>query len=60
MPSMKPVLILQHLSFDGPAYLGSWLEREGQRFEVFNSERAAMPTLNASTPMPRSLCSAAR
>jgi len=36
---MKPVLILQHLGTDGPAYLGSWLEREGQRFEVFNSER---------------------
>jgi len=36
---MKPVLILQHLSLDGPAYLGSWLEREGQRFEVFDSER---------------------
>jgi GMP synthase (glutamine-hydrolysing) len=35
----KPVLILQNLSFDGPAYLGSWLEREGQRFEVFDSER---------------------
>lgn len=36
---MKPVLILQHLSFDGPAYLGSWLEREGRRFKVFDSER---------------------
>jgi GMP synthase (glutamine-hydrolysing) len=36
---MKPVLLLQHLSFDGPAYLGSWLEREGLRFEVFDSER---------------------
>ena len=36
---MKPVLILQHLSFDGPAYLAGWLEREGQRFEVFDSER---------------------
>jgi len=36
---MKPVLILQHLSADGPAYLGSWLEREGQRYEVFDSER---------------------
>jgi len=35
---MKPVLILQHLSADGPAYLGSWLEREGRRFEVFDSE----------------------
>ena len=36
---MKPVLILQHLSHDGPAYLGSWLEREGRRFDVFDSER---------------------
>ncbi len=36
---MKPVLILQHLSADGPAYLGSWLEREGRSFEVFDSER---------------------
>ena len=36
---MKPVLILQHLSADGPAYLGSWLERERRRFEVFDSER---------------------
>ena len=25
---MKPVLILQHLSSDGPAYLGSWLRRQ--------------------------------
>jgi GMP synthase-like glutamine amidotransferase len=36
---MKPVLILQHLSADGPAYLGHWLERDGQRYEVFDSER---------------------
>jgi len=36
---MKPVLILQHLSSDGPAYLGTWLEREGQPFAVFDSER---------------------
>ena len=26
---MKPVLILQHLSSDGPAYLGTWLRRQG-------------------------------
>lgn len=26
---MKPILILQHLVDDGPAYLGEWLAREG-------------------------------
>ena len=36
---MKPVLILQNLSFDGPAYLGRWLERNGLPYEVFDSER---------------------
>lgn len=35
---MKPVLILQHLDSDGPAYLGTWLRREGLPFEVRNSE----------------------
>lgn len=35
---MKPVLILQHLSADGPAYLRTWLQREGRSFEVFNTE----------------------
>ncbi len=35
---MKPVLVLQHLSSDGPAYLGTWLRREGVPFEVRNSE----------------------
>ena len=28
---MKPVLILQHLSADGPAYFGTWLQRQGVR-----------------------------
>jgi GMP synthase-like glutamine amidotransferase len=36
---MKPVLVLQHLSADGPAYLGDWLRREGRPFEVFDAER---------------------
>ena len=36
--TMKPVLILQHLGSDGPAYLGTWLRREGVPFEVRNSE----------------------
>ena len=35
---MKPILVLQHLSSDGPAYLGTWLSREGLPFEVRNSE----------------------
>jgi GMP synthase (glutamine-hydrolysing) len=35
---MKPVLILQHLNQDGPAYLRTWLEREGVPYEVVNSE----------------------
>ena len=35
---MKPVLILQHLSSDGPAYLGTWLERHGVPQRVFNSQ----------------------
>lgn len=35
---MKPVLILQHLNGDGPAYLRSWLQREGVPFEVRNSQ----------------------
>lgn len=35
---MKPVLILQHLSSDGPAYLATWLQREGVPFDVRDSE----------------------
>jgi GMP synthase-like glutamine amidotransferase len=35
---MKPILILQHLSGDGPAYLGTWLQRRGVPVEVRNSE----------------------
>lgn len=31
---MKPVLILQHLHMDGPAYLGTWLRREGLPVDV--------------------------
>lgn len=36
---MKPVLILQHLSGDGPAYLAAWLRRAVVPFEVRNSEQ---------------------
>lgn len=35
---MKPILILQHLSGDGPATLGHWLAQQGLPFEVRNSE----------------------
>lgn len=35
---MKPVLILQHLSGDGPAYLGTWLRRQGLPIDVRNTE----------------------
>jgi len=35
---MKPLLILQHLSADGPAYLETWLRREGRPFELVNTE----------------------
>lgn len=35
---MKPVLVLQHLSADGPAYLGTWLRERGLPFELRNSE----------------------
>lgn len=35
---MKPVLVLQHLSGDGPAYLATWLRQRGLAFEVRNAE----------------------
>jgi len=35
---MKPVLVLQHLEQDGPAYLATWLRRRSLEFDVFNSE----------------------
>lgn len=35
---MKPVLVLQHLSADGPAYLADWLREAGVAFEVFDAE----------------------
>jgi GMP synthase-like glutamine amidotransferase len=34
----RPVLILQHLGFDGPAALGSWLEARGVPADVRNTE----------------------
>ncbi len=42
---MKPILILQNTAFDGPAYLATWLAREGLAFEVRCSEAGeAFPT----------------
>ncbi len=35
---MKPILILQHLSGDGPAYLGQWLQRQGVAVDVRNAQ----------------------
>lgn len=35
---MRPVLILQHLTADGPAYLATWLRAQGVPFEVRNTE----------------------
>jgi GMP synthase (glutamine-hydrolysing) len=35
---MKPVLVLQHLNIDGPAYLATWLQREGVAFELRNTQ----------------------
>jgi len=35
---MKPVLILQHLNADGPAYLAEWLRRHERPFDLRNTE----------------------
>lgn len=44
---MKPVLLLQHMNDDGPAYLRTWLQREGVPFDLCNTA--------ASQPYPRDL-----
>lgn len=31
---MKPILVLQHMRIDGPAYLATWLQAQGLPFEV--------------------------
>jgi len=36
---MKPVLILQNMRHDGPAYLGTWLEGQGARHELWDASR---------------------
>jgi GMP synthase (glutamine-hydrolysing) len=38
-PDDRPVLVLQHVDFDGPAALGAWLRRQGVPFRVFNTQR---------------------
>jgi GMP synthase (glutamine-hydrolysing) len=35
---VRPVLILQHLHQDGPAYLATWLRARGRPFQVVNTE----------------------
>jgi GMP synthase-like glutamine amidotransferase len=35
---MKPVLVLQHLSGDGPAFLGRWLAEQGADVDVRNAQ----------------------
>ena len=37
--TMKPVLILQHMRADSPAYLATWLHGQGVAFTVCDSER---------------------
>jgi GMP synthase-like glutamine amidotransferase len=36
---MKPILVLQHLIDDGPAFLGTWLWRQGLRVDLRCTER---------------------
>jgi GMP synthase-like glutamine amidotransferase len=35
---VKPILILQHLNNDGPAYLRTWLQEQGLSFDLRNTE----------------------
>jgi GMP synthase-like glutamine amidotransferase len=46
---MKPVLVLQNFSADGPAFLATWLRRRGVPFEVRNTE-AGQPFPDDLTP----------
>jgi GMP synthase-like glutamine amidotransferase len=36
--AVKPVLVLQHLHFDGPAYLKTWLDERGVAVDLRNTE----------------------
>ncbi len=38
MNDPRPVLVLQHTHADGPAWLGTWLDHEGVRWESRNAE----------------------
>lgn len=64
---MKPVLILQHMSADSPAYLATWLRAQGLAFDVRDSQAGdAVPEdladfaalallggeMNANDPLP--------
>lgn len=35
---MKPILIVQNLSTDGPGYLATWLQRQGRPFDLRNAQ----------------------
>lgn len=35
---MKPVLVLQHLSTDGPGYLATWLREQGIAYDVRDTQ----------------------
>jgi len=35
---MKPVLVLQHLNSDGPAYLATWMQRHEAPCDVRNTD----------------------
>jgi GMP synthase (glutamine-hydrolysing) len=45
---MQPLLILQQLHEDGPAFLATWLQREGLPFEVRNAEAGQLPPADLS------------
>jgi GMP synthase-like glutamine amidotransferase len=45
---MQPLLILQQLDEDGPAFLATWLQREGLPFELRNAQAGQMPPADLS------------
>jgi len=48
MHGMQPLLILQQLHEDGPAFLATWLQREGLAFELRNAEAGQPPPADLS------------